>query len=165
MPATAKKFRHEEVLCQQIQLNDPLYQQERELRNRILLRPIGIADFGWEMNDHCSAHFVAIKNQQAVGCVLLIQEQADSKQARLSQMAVDTPLQGEGIGQKLVHLLLNYATEQGLERVTCHARDNAVNFYKKLGFEVIGDPFVEVGITHYLMQVEINQALNPQHTE
>ena len=38
----------EKVNIQRIEIDDPLYQQERDLRNRILLRPIGIPDFGWE---------------------------------------------------------------------------------------------------------------------
>ena len=43
-----------------IDMENPLYQKERELRNKVLLRPIGISDFGWEMNDSVSWHFVAL---------------------------------------------------------------------------------------------------------
>ena len=35
----------------QITILDPLYQLERELRNKILLRPIGLPDNAWEMKD------------------------------------------------------------------------------------------------------------------
>ena len=34
-----------------ISIADPLYQKERELRNKILLRPYGLADYAWEMKD------------------------------------------------------------------------------------------------------------------
>ena len=31
----------------------------------------------------------------------------------------------------------------------CHARKNALAFYKKLDYELVGDVFIEVGLEHY----------------
>ena len=33
-----------------------------------------------------------------------------------------------------------------------HARANAVGFYEKMGYKVIGDEFIEVTIPHYVME-------------
>jgi hypothetical protein len=44
----------------------------RELRNKILLRPIGIPDHAWEMHDKKSWHFVAVENDVVIGCVVLV---------------------------------------------------------------------------------------------
>jgi hypothetical protein len=45
------------MTIQQIETDNPLYQLETDLRNRILLRPIGVPDHAWEMHDHKAWHF------------------------------------------------------------------------------------------------------------
>jgi hypothetical protein len=44
------------MTIQQIETDNPLYQLETDLRNRILLRPIGVPDHAWEMHDHKAWH-------------------------------------------------------------------------------------------------------------
>jgi hypothetical protein len=39
------------MTIQNIETSNPLYQLETDLRNRILLRPIGVPDHAWEMHD------------------------------------------------------------------------------------------------------------------
>ena len=55
------------IIIKRISVDDPWYQSERELRNKILLRPIGIPDYGWEMHDEESWHFVALDNERVIG--------------------------------------------------------------------------------------------------
>lgn len=40
---------------------------------------------------------------------------------------------------------------RGHERLMLHARESAVPFYLRLGYEIEGEPFTEVGLTHRLM--------------
>ena len=42
--------------------------------------------------------------------------------------------------------------------MTLHARDTAIPFYKKLGYECVGEPFVEVTILHQAMQKRLSIA-------
>jgi predicted GNAT family N-acyltransferase len=139
----------------QITILDPLYQLERELRNKILLRPIGLPDNAWEMNDDKAWHFVATENENLLGCVILVPIDEKKEKAQLMQMAVDTNLQGKGIGKLLVIELLELCKQQGIKEVTCHSRASANDFYKKLGFEIYGEPFDEVGITHNHMRINL----------
>ena len=129
----------------------PYYQQERELRNRILLRPIGIPDFGWEHHDNKSWHFVAVKGDSVIGCVVLVP--TDKNEAQLIQMAVEEEFQGSGLGSELVHHLLHFARQKGIERIEIHAREDVTGFYEKLGFETYGQVFEEVGVRHRHMQM------------
>jgi predicted GNAT family N-acyltransferase len=46
----------------------------------------------------------------------------------------------------------NVARDRGYKVLHMHARKSAVGFYKKLGYEVVGDEFEEVTIPHYEMQ-------------
>ena len=129
-------------------MSDPLYQQERALRNSVLLRPIGIPDFGWEMNDKASWHFVAVEMDKVIGCVVLYHVDKQASRAQLMQMAVDHSSQGKGVGKKLVSYLLEFARNQGLKEIIIHSRSSVNAFYKQFGFEMIGEEFEEVGIAH-----------------
>jgi hypothetical protein len=53
------------MTIQQIETDNPLYQLETDLRNRILLR--GVPDHAWEMHDHKAWHFVAIEENTVIG--------------------------------------------------------------------------------------------------
>ncbi len=146
------------ITIKRITLDNPLYQAERELRNQILLRPIGIPDYGWEMYDRQSWHFVALNRDRLMGCVVLVPLDEISQKAQLIQMAVEESMQGRGIGTLLVQELLKFAKAQGLTEVACHARQEAVAFYRKFQFEVYDEPFEEVGLMHRHLKIEITDS-------
>ncbi len=140
----------------QIGINHHYYPQEQELRNEILLRPIGVLDHAWEMHDAESFHFVAIEHNKLIACVVFRPlDNMSQKTGQLMQMAVDSHLQGKGTGRKLVDELLKFAAKNGFQEVVCHARNNVVGFYEKLGFEVYDQAFEEVGILHRHMKISL----------
>lgn len=143
------------IEIKQITTEDSFYQKERELRNAVLLRPIGLPDGAWEMNDNKSWHFVAVENSDVISCVLLKPVNENPGTAQLLQMAVAASAQGKGIGKMLIKALLDFCSQNNITEVTCHARESAANFYKSIGFEIYGSPFQEVGMTHYHMKFRL----------
>ncbi len=139
----------------QIKQNSIYYQGERELRNKVLLNPIGISDFGWEIFDSKSFHFVALKEDCVVGCVILYPTSESPGDAQLMQMAISSDMQKKGIGRGLMKILVDFAQSQGFKRVICHSRDEATGFYAKQGFTIYGEPFAEVGILHKCMSLNL----------
>lgn len=73
------------------------------------------------------------------------------------QMAVDNDLQKTGIGKLLIRELLNFCRENNIQELTCHSRKHANGFYQKMGFEIYGEPFEEVGISHNHMRIKIKE--------
>jgi len=140
------------ISIKRIHIQDALYQLERELRNKILLRPIGIRDYGWEKMDWKSWHFVAVENNKVIGCVVLVPLDGNKTKTQLIQMAVDTSYQRKGIGKKLIVELLNFCESQSIAEIEIHAREDVVAFYEKYGFEVFDEPFEEVGVKHRYMR-------------
>lgn len=138
-----------------IAMQHPLYQQERELRNKILLRPIGVPDFGWEMNDSRSWHFVAVDDAKVIGCVLLVPLDENLQVGQLIQMAVDHNWQGKGVGKKLVNDLLVFAETKGFAEIVIHSRADVTSFYEALGFKTFGDEFEEVGVEHRHLRLNL----------
>src|SRR5205807_2331200 len=143
------------ISIKSISTKDNFYQQERQLRNRVLLRPIGLPDHAWEMNDERSWHFVAVEEGAVIGCVVLFPLDGEEQKAQLMQMAVESNLQGKGIGKLLVEHLLNFCKTKNIKEVVCHSRDTAVKFYSNLGFEIYDEPFTEVGIQHSHMRLKL----------
>lgn len=148
-------WREEKVRVHQVCTCDPLYAQERELRNEVLLRPIGLPDHAWETRDSEARHIVASRGELVLGCVLLWPCPGREKVGQLMQMAVSVKVQGQGLGRLLVERLAELAREMGLERIFCHSRIKVVPFYEKLGFAVQGDVFEEVGLNHQKMWLDL----------
>ncbi len=141
------------ITLEEISLSNPHYQQERELRNRVLLRPIGLPDYSWEKRDEQAWHFVALEENKVLACMLLYPIPDQNNTAQLMQMAVESELQRKGLGKQLLDFALNDARSKGIEKVFCHARENALGFYEKLNFNILGEPFEEVGIRHFKMEI------------
>lgn len=100
--------------------------------------------------DRDSLHLVALDGDRVVGCVLFHPD--GHRTGRLFQMAIEPERQGTGLGTRLVRALEEEVARRGFHEVTLHARDTAVGFYARLGYEPIGLPYVEVGIPHQNMK-------------
>ena len=82
----------------------------------------------------------------------------ESKQSRLRGMAILKDFQGKGLG----NILLNHAEKQlknlDVSLIWCNARETAIPFYEKQGYQKHGIPFdiKEIGI-HYVMFKKLQQ--------
>ena len=94
-----------------------------------------------------------VQGCELIGCALLVPSEENLSSVQNIQMAISPDFQGKGIGKLLLNELIRHSQLAGLEQITCHARSYAVDFYKKLGFEVYGEPFSEVGIPHNYMRL------------
>lgn len=134
-----------------IQPGDALYAGERDLRFRALREPFGMPrgseEFPFEGE---SIHLVASTDQHVVGCVLFHPDGAGG--GRLFQMAVDPAFRGRKVGVALVRAMEARLAAEGLREIHIHARDEAVGFYERLGYEIFGEPFVEIDISHRMMR-------------
>ncbi len=61
---------------------------------------------------------------------------------RLRGMVTDPGLQGRGIGRSLLEVAVQRLGASGVEVLWANARDSALGFYERLGFEVVGDGFL-----------------------
>lgn len=127
------------------------YNKMLEVRYEILRKPLGLtfseAELEKEKEDILIGCF---EDDELEGCCILSKQ--DNHTIRLRQMAVSKVLQGKGIGRVLMIFAENIARDKGFKLLTMHARNNAIGFYKKLGYEIVGNEFIEVTIPHYLMQ-------------
>ena len=71
--------------------------------------------------------------------------------AKLERVAVRKQYRGTGLGHKLTEFMISVAKEQGFQKFKVHAQSYLTDFYRKHGFEIVGDTFKEANIDHYLM--------------
>jgi predicted GNAT family N-acyltransferase len=74
---------------------------------------------------------------------------------QIGRMAVLKDWRDRGVGSALLQLLLEQARTRGMKEVRLHAQADATGFYLKHGFETAGDDFMEAGILHRPMRIEI----------
>lgn len=126
------------------------HQQTVSLRNKILREPIGLQYSEQDLEDEKEAQHVAcFLDDKLVGACFYIPYKKDT--IKLRQMAVDSSIQKQGIGRILIEYVENLAKNEGYTHIYLDARKEALYFYQKLGFQLIGDEFIEVGIPHYEM--------------
>lgn len=80
---------------------------------------------------------------------------------RLARLAVDSRLQRDGIGSRLVNFVLALATEHIMPHAGCRflivdAKPKSVSFYKRKGFSAIGD-VPDGGAPQTLMFVDLHK--------
>ena len=79
-------------------------------------------------------------------------------QFQIRGMAVLEEFQGKGFGAELVKEAENHCISLNTDLIWFNARENAVPFYKKLDYIIIGDSFLipDVGI-HFAMYKKIRK--------
>lgn len=148
-PQTAEEFKH-----------------YYHLRWKILRAPWNQAEGSEidDMEDQCF-HVMAItakninhannnKNNDVVGVARL--QFNSNTEAQIRYMAVAKTYQRKGIGGELINALENHAKNSGSEKIVLHAREPAVDFYRKQGYQVIKKSYLLFDeIQHYKMMKEL----------
>ena len=115
-----------------------------DLRWRILRAGLPREAANFEGDDEPTArHFVAVKNGLVIGCLTMLRRNWNDKPAwQLRGMAIDPIHQGSGIGRRLLETVEQMArSEPHSLQLWCNARAPAVGFYRKAGWDIVGDQF------------------------
>ena len=105
-------------------------------------------------------HFGLFIEEKLVGVVSVFKNNNAifniENQFQIRGMAVLPEFQKKGFGEDLVKHCEKYVKSLNGTLIWFNARENAVPFYEKLGYNKIGNPFsiADIGI-HYLMKKEI----------
>ncbi len=139
-----------EVEIRIVEYGSELQKKSVELRYRVLREPLGLVYTPEQLNaEKDEVHIVALNANIVVGVLLL--KNVGNRILKMRQVAVESGLQGSGIGSQLVHFAENYAAQHGYTSIELHARQAAKDFYLKLAYGIEGEMFEEVGIPHYKM--------------
>ncbi len=130
------------------------YRQMVKLRNEILRKPLGMVLMEEELLKEKNEILIgAFEDDTMLGCCMVVKE--NEEECRLRQMAVLNTLRGKGVGRAIMIFAENIARDRGFKRMIMHARASALGFYEKLGYQSVGDEFIEITIPHYIMQKDL----------
>lgn len=137
------------VRITEIAYGSPEHAGSIRLRRAILRAPLGLDFEPQELAAEADQiHLAALEHDEVIGILLLVPQGTDCK---MRQVAVQRDRQNDGLGSKLVKAAEREALKQGAKRMILHARESAIQFYLRLGYDLEGDPFTEVGIPHRRM--------------
>lgn len=124
--------------------------ESKAIRETVFIHEQGVpVELEWDGLDSACAHVLAWNNRgEAIGTARMQQN------GTIGRMAVLKDWRGRGVGRALLRTLLDLATRRGLSRVTLSAQTHALGFYKRAGFDVVGEPFIDAGIPHRKMVKE-----------
>ena len=83
-------------------------------------------------------------------------QRVDSRQGQIRFMAVAPAAAGTGLGRQVVAYLEQEARARSLTEIILHARETAVGFYEKLGYELVAPSHTLFGVLpHFLMRKQL----------
>ena len=107
-------------------------------------------DMEWDQFDAVCRHAIAEDAGGApVGCGRLLPD------GHVGRMAVLAAWRGGGVGAALLRELVNLARARGLPRAILNSQTHAMPFYARQGFVADGDEYLEAGIPHQTMTLEL----------
>lgn len=80
-----------------------------------------------------------------------------STSGKLGRMAVEHTFRRQGLGGALVKQIIELEKSSGTPAIHLHAQADAIEFYRTLGFIEKGERFIEAGIEHQAMEIELNR--------
>ncbi len=122
------------------------------LRYEVLRKPWGAPD-GTEKDkfEDDAIHAAAYVYSQLAGVGRL--HQINEREGKIRYMAVRDGYTGRGVGREILHYLEDLGYAYGVRVITLNARENAVSFYERHGYEILGEgPLLWGEIRHLRMR-------------
>jgi len=93
-----------------------------------------------DLEDSCF-HLMALDDKKEIIGVARLQFNS-SEEAQVRYMAVAKAYERQGVGRGLIAVLENHARDLAIKTIVLDAREPAVGFYQKLGYEVIDKSYL-----------------------
>lgn len=135
--------------AQEAAWDSPRYHALLTLRESVLRTPLGLTLSAADLAQDVDQRHFGIWEDENLAVACAIAAPLSEKVWKIRQMAVAPPRRNQGLGRLVVQQVTETA---GVQEFVLHAREEAMPFYLRLGFQAEGTPFLEVGLTHFLMK-------------
>ncbi|MCE2949323.1 MAG: GNAT family N-acetyltransferase [bacterium] len=125
----------------------------QDVRHAVFVAEQGVpVDLEWDGLDADCTHLLAEDAcGRPIGCARLLPD------GHVGRMAVLRPWRGRGVGRALLRAALARAAMDGFTVVRLNAQVHALDFYRREGFEAVGEVFSDAGIPHRAMRRAIDR--------
>jgi len=101
--------------------------------------------------DEESIHFLAFLEKTPIGCARI---RLIDNSAKLERIAILKEYRCKGYGSELTNFLIKYCKVKNYDKIWLNSQINVVDFYRKFGFKVRGEKFLEAKIEHLQMYLD-----------
>ena len=124
-------------------------------RAEIFMLEQGIICQDMDGKDYDSLHCFITDKGRVVAYLRAFQNKESEKIATVGRVL--TLVHKNGMGRYLMERSIDaIKTSFGCDKILVHAQKQAVGFYEKIGFRTISDEFLEEGVVHLTMELELN---------
>lgn len=122
-----------------------------EIRRRVFIEEQRVPqEEEWDGRDPECRHFLVLYDDLPLGTARLLPD------AHIGRVAVLAQARGLGIGAALMRAAIEAARRDGHASVELAAQTHALAFYERLGFVAFGDEFLDAGISHRNMRLDLD---------
>ena len=126
--------------------------QLKNIREKVFIQEQKVTpQLEWDGMDEKAIHFLVFNDKAAIGCARAI---VIKDHMQLGRMAVLKEYRGQGIGSALLEKAMTIAKLNQLSVIYISAQCHAIDFYKKFGFEVKSDIYLDAEIPHRDMTLD-----------
>jgi predicted GNAT family N-acyltransferase len=126
--------------------------QLKNIRDKVFIQEQKVTpQLEWDGMDEKAIHFLVFNDKAAIGCARAI---VIKDHMQLGRMAVLKEYRGQGIGTALIEKAMTTAKLNQLSAIYISAQCHAIDFYKKFGFEVTSDIYLDAEIPHRDMTLD-----------
>lgn len=122
-----------------------------QIRNDVFIVEQSVPqELEWDEHDSACIHILVTDNNNKP--IATARMKSDG---HIGRMAVLSSYRKRGIGSSMLNALLKSAADKKIKRVYLHAQTSAIPFYEKYGFKIYTEEFMDAGIPHRSMQLEL----------
>lgn len=126
--------------------------QLKNIREKVFIQEQKVTpQLEWDGMDEKAIHFLVFNDKAAIGCARAI---VIKDHMQLGRMAILKEYRGQGIGSALLEKAMTIAKLNQLSAIYISAQCHAIDFYKKFGFEVKSDIYLDAEIPHRDMTLD-----------
>jgi predicted GNAT family N-acyltransferase len=123
------------------------------LRHEVFVREQGVPlELELDGRDDEATHIVALRDGEIVGTCRLLREGAT---VLLGRLVVARAGRRRGVAAQMLAEAERWARGRGARRIVLSAQTYAAGLYLAAGYEVRGTPYLEAGIEHVEMELEL----------
>ena len=104
----------------------------------------------WDGLDDDAVQLLVTKNGKPVATSRMLSD------GHIGRMAVMADYRHQGLGSQMLLKLIEIAKQNGLSRVFLSAQVEAIDFYQKYGFTVDSETYMDAGIPHKDMSLNLS---------
>lgn len=126
----------------------------QHLRRVVFIEEQGVSEADEvDGRDAEAIHLLAFAGDEPVGTARLL---VKGETGKIGRVCVLRQARGTGLGAALIRRALEeFRAMPGLRLVTLGAQSHATGFYAALGFRAVGDEFIDAGIPHREMILDL----------